>query len=89
MSIGNCDHNFFSSEFNTWEPAETVGTCKSLLEEFEKNLAKQKEIKAAQLSAQNARAAVAAATASRSAAAKTVLKSEASKPGPSTAAQTT
>lgn len=76
--------NFFS-EHNTWEPAETVGTCKFLLEEFERNLAKQKEIKAQQLLLQNAKAAAAA----RNVASKTLLKSEASKAGPSSAAQTT
>lgn len=68
------------SEHNTWEPAEHVATCKHLLEEFERNLAKQKELKAAQQQA-NAKAAGRGQPA-----AKTVIKAEA-KPGPSTAAQ--
>ncbi|XP_043272119.1 uncharacterized protein Chro isoform X2 [Venturia canescens] len=75
----------FSYEHNTWEPAETVGTCKFLLEEFERNLAKQKEIKAQQQAQQNAKAAVAA----RNIVSKTLLKTETSKAGPSSAAQTT
>ncbi|CAL7935612.1 unnamed protein product [Xylocopa violacea] len=70
----------YGHEHNTWEPAEHVATCKHLLEEFERNLAKQKEIKAAQQQAN-------AKTAGRGShlAQKTVIKAEA-KPGPSTAA---
>ncbi|XP_076759921.1 chromodomain-containing protein chromator isoform X2 [Xylocopa sonorina] len=69
----------YGHEHNTWEPAEHVATCKHLLEEFERNLAKQKEIKAAQQQAN-------AKTAGRGShlAQKTVIKAEA-KPGPSTA----
>ncbi|XP_076685073.1 chromodomain-containing protein chromator isoform X2 [Andrena cerasifolii] len=70
----------YGHEHNTWEPAEHVATCKHLLEEFERNLAKQKELKAAQQQA-NAKAAGRGHPA-----AKTVIKAEA-KPGPSTAAQ--
>jgi len=33
---------FFVSDQNTWEPAENLADCKHLLENFEKNLAKQK-----------------------------------------------
>ncbi|KAG7189657.1 hypothetical protein KM043_017334 [Ampulex compressa] len=65
-------------EHNTWEPAENVATCKHILEEFERNLAKQKELKAAQQQA-NAKAAGRGAGAQ-----KTVIKAEVSKPGPST-----
>ncbi|KOC63250.1 Chromodomain Y-like protein [Habropoda laboriosa] len=70
----------YGHEHNTWEPAEHVATCKHLLEEFERNLAKQKELKAAQQQG-NAKAAGRGHPAH-----KTVIKTEA-KPGPSTAAQ--
>lgn len=36
----------FFSEQNTWEPVENMETCKHLLEAFEKQLARQKELKA-------------------------------------------
>ncbi|XP_006570083.1 uncharacterized protein LOC409093 isoform X6 [Apis mellifera] len=68
-------------EHNRWEPAENVATCKHLLEEFERNLAKQKELKAAQQQA-NAKAAGRGGNPAQ----KTIIKSDA-KPGPSTAAQ--
>ncbi|XP_012341700.1 uncharacterized protein LOC100872175 isoform X9 [Apis florea] len=68
-------------EHNRWEPAENVATCKHLLEEFERNLAKQKELKAAQQQA-NAKAAGRGGNPAQ----KTIIKTEA-KPGPSTAAQ--
>ncbi|XP_076169522.1 chromodomain-containing protein chromator isoform X2 [Ptiloglossa arizonensis] len=71
----------YGHEHNTWEPAEHVATCKHLLEEFERNLAKQKELKAAQQQA-NAKAAGRGGHPAQ----KTVIKAEA-KPGPSTAAQ--
>ncbi|XP_031840576.1 chromodomain-containing protein chromator isoform X4 [Nomia melanderi] len=71
----------YGHEHNTWEPAEHVATCKHLLEEFERNLAKQKELKAAQQQA-NAKAAARGGGHPQ----KTVIKAEA-KPGPSTAAQ--
>nr|XP_033340428.1 serine-rich adhesin for platelets isoform X2 [Megalopta genalis] len=71
----------YGHDHNTWEPAEHVATCKHLLEEFERNLAKQKELKAAQQQA-NAKAAARAAHPIQ----KTVIKTDA-KPGPSTAAQ--
>ncbi|XP_015438268.1 PREDICTED: flocculation protein FLO11 isoform X2 [Dufourea novaeangliae] len=71
----------YTHEHNTWEPAEHVATCKHLLEEFERNLAKQKELKAAQQQA-NAKAAGRGGHLAQ----KTVIKAEA-KPGPSTAAQ--
>ncbi|XP_015595728.1 uncharacterized protein LOC107267989 isoform X2 [Cephus cinctus] len=73
----------FPHEHNTWEPAEDMGTCKHLLEEFERNLAKQKELKAAQQQA-NAKSAAAARS---QVAQKTIIKAEPAKPGPSTAAQ--
>ncbi|XP_043248089.1 proteoglycan 4 [Colletes gigas] len=71
----------YGHEHNTWEPAEHVATCKHLLEEFERNLAKQKELKAAQQQA-NAKAAGRGSHLAQ----KTVIKADA-KPGPSTAAQ--
>lgn len=40
-----CDINA-RSEQNTWEPVENMETCKHLLEAFEKQLARQKELKA-------------------------------------------
>ncbi|EFN79319.1 Chromodomain Y-like protein [Harpegnathos saltator] len=72
----------YANEDNTWEPAENVAVCKNLLEEFERNLAKQKEMKAAQ---QQTGTKVVARTSLP--AQKTVIKVEASKPGPSTASQ--
>ncbi|XP_076546341.1 chromodomain-containing protein chromator isoform X2 [Osmia lignaria lignaria] len=69
----------YGHEHNTWEPAEHVATCKHLLEEFERNLAKQKELKAAQQQANSK-----AAGRGSHLAHKTVIKAEA-KPGPSTA----
>lgn len=72
----------FYSESNTWEPAETVATCKQLLEEFERNLAKQKELKAAQ---QQTNTKIVGRTSLP--APKSNIKPETSKPGPSTASQ--
>lgn len=69
----------YGHEFNTWEPIESVSTCKYLLEEFERNLAKQKELKA-----QNAAKAALRAGASPQ---KTLIKAENVKPGPSSASQ--
>ncbi|XP_022119146.2 uncharacterized protein LOC110995982 isoform X2 [Pieris rapae] len=45
----------YPHEQNTWEPVENMDTCKHLLEAFEKQLARQKELKAlrAQQQAQN------------------------------------
>lgn len=37
---------YYFSEQNTWEPVENMETCKHLLEAFEKQLARQKELKA-------------------------------------------
>lgn len=68
-----------SSEYNTWEPIESVSTCKYLLEEFERNLAKQKELKAQQ-AAKNALRAGGTQQ-------KTLIKAENVKPGPSSASQ--
>jgi len=70
------------SENNTWESAEAVATCKNILDEFERNLAKQKELKAAQQQA-NTRVVGRANLPAQ----KSVIKAETSKPGPSTAAQ--
>ncbi|XP_046837262.1 uncharacterized protein LOC124432378 isoform X1 [Vespa crabro] len=71
----------YSHESNTWEPAESVATCKYLLEEFERNLAKQKELKAAQQQASTK-------LSGKVAAQKAIIKSaDASKPGPSNVAQ--
>lgn len=70
------------SENNTWESAEAVATCKNMLEEFERNLAKQKELKAAQ----QTNAKVIGRT-SLPAQKSPIIKAEVSKPGPSTAAQ--
>ncbi|KAK2585222.1 hypothetical protein KPH14_009926 [Odynerus spinipes] len=72
----------YSHESNTWEPAESVAACKYLLEEFERNLAKQKELKAAQQQAGNKLAGKVTVPAQ-----KAVVKSDASKPGPSNVAQ--
>lgn len=36
----------YPHEQNTWEPIENLSTCKNLLEAFEKQLARQKELKA-------------------------------------------
>lgn len=70
------------SENNTWEPAESVATCKNMLEEFERNLAKQKELKASQQQANTKVVGRPSMTVQ-----KPVIKVEPSKPGPSTAAQ--
>lgn len=72
----------FSSENNTWESAEAVATCKNMLEAFERNLAKQKELKASQQQANTKIVGRATVTPQKS-----VIKVEPSKPGPSTAAQ--
>lgn len=69
-------------ENNTWESAEAAATCKNMLEEFERNLAKQKELKAAQQQS-NTRVVGRASLPAQ----KSVIKVEASKPGPSTATQ--
>lgn len=42
------------SEQNTWEPVENMETCKHLLEAFEKQLARQKELKALKAQQQQA-----------------------------------
>ncbi|XP_014605441.1 PREDICTED: uncharacterized protein LOC106787531 [Polistes canadensis] len=71
----------YSHESNSWEPLESVATCKYILEEFERNLAKQKEMKAAQQQASNK-------LSGKVAAQKAVIKSaDASKPGPSNVVQ--
>lgn len=72
-------------EQNTWEPADNMDACKHLLEEFERNLAKQKELKAAQQQA------TAMKTVARPSlpAQKSMAKQEVVKPGPSSAAQAT
>ncbi|KAI4502946.1 hypothetical protein M0802_001990 [Mischocyttarus mexicanus] len=70
----------YSHESNTWEPSESVATCKYLLEEFERNLAKQKELKAAQQQASNK-------LSGKVAAQKAVIKSADAKPGPSNVVQ--
>ncbi|XP_011692344.1 PREDICTED: mucin-5AC isoform X2 [Wasmannia auropunctata] len=72
----------YSHENNTWESVEAVATCKNMLDEFERNLAKQKEFKAAQQQANTKVVGRASLPAQKS-----VIKAEASKPGPSTAAQ--
>lgn len=74
--VKNCAN--FSSESNSWEPAESVSQCKTLLEEFEKNLAKQKEMKAQQQKLTTTKPLVSP---------RTVVKAETVKPGPSTAMQ--
>ncbi|XP_012275057.1 uncharacterized protein LOC105696852 [Orussus abietinus] len=65
---------------NTWEPAESVSVFKDLLEEFERNLAKQKELKAGQQTT------IKVIGRSPMTPQKTVMKSE-TKPGPSTPPQ--
>ncbi|XP_011308951.1 uncharacterized protein Chro [Fopius arisanus] len=83
----------YSTEHNSWESAEVVNTCKYLLEEFERNLAKQKELKELkaqqqlQLQQQQQHQGVTKVV-SRPVIQKTLIKQEVSKPGPSTAAQT-
>lgn len=71
----------FYSENNTWESAENVASCKNILEEFERSLAKQKELKSQQQA--NMRIVGRASLPAQ----KSVIKAEASKPGPSTASQ--
>ncbi|XP_018405210.1 PREDICTED: platelet binding protein GspB isoform X2 [Cyphomyrmex costatus] len=71
----------YSHENNTWESAEAVATCKSLLDEFERNLAKQKELKAQQQANTKIVGRVSLQTQ------KSVMKAETSQPGPSTAVQ--
>lgn len=61
---------------------EAVATCKNMLEEFERNLAKQKELKAAQQQANTKVVGRASLSAQ-----KTPIKAEVNKPGPSTAIQ--
>lgn len=46
MVIGN----FFHSDQNTWEPVQNMGTCTKLVQEFERNLARQKARKALEAS---------------------------------------
>ncbi|XP_029168681.1 flocculation protein FLO11 [Nylanderia fulva] len=72
----------YSHENNTWESAEAVATCKNMLEEFERNLAKQKELKAAQQQTNTKIVGRVSLSAQ-----KPVMKTEVSKPGPSTASQ--
>lgn len=72
----------YSHENNTWESAEAVATCKNMLEEFERNLAKQKELKAAQQQTNTKVVGRASLPAQKS-----VIKTEVNKPGPSTATQ--
>lgn len=62
-----------------------MDACKHLLDEFERNLAKQKELKAAQQQA----AALKSAARPTPPVQKQVVKPEAGKPGPSSAAQAT
>lgn len=71
----------FFSENNTWETAEATAACQSLIIEFERNLAKQKELRAAQQA--NAKLVKRPSLTVQ----KTVVKPEVSKPGPSTATQ--
>lgn len=72
------------SEDNTWESAGNLAVCRNLLEEFERNLAKQKELKAA---AQQQTAGTKVVTRTSLPAQKAIIKVETSKPGPSTASQ--
>lgn len=71
---------FFYSDSNTWETAETVSACKDMVDEFERSLAKQKELKAQQANAKIVQA-------RPSVSVPKVIKIETSKPGPSTAPQ--
>ncbi|XP_015184080.1 PREDICTED: uncharacterized protein LOC107070411 isoform X2 [Polistes dominula] len=67
---------------NSWEALENVPNCKHLLDEFERNLAKQKEMKAAQQQQASNK------LSGKVAAQKAVIKSaDASKPGPSNVVQ--
>ena len=72
------------SENNTWESAEAgnLAACKSLLDEFERSLAKQKESKAAQQQS-NTKVVGRVSLPLQ----KSVIKAETSQPGPSTAVQ--
>ena len=54
-----------SHELNTWEPHSHITSCPQLLDNFEKQLARQKEQRAAQLAKQQAAAAAEAAEASQ------------------------
>ncbi|EZA62581.1 uncharacterized protein LOC105276812 [Ooceraea biroi] len=72
----------YAHENNTWESLEAVSTCKNMLEEFERNLAKQKELKAAQQQANTKIVGRASLPAQ-----KPPIKAEVNKPGPSTAVQ--
>ncbi|XP_034937952.1 endochitinase A isoform X2 [Chelonus insularis] len=83
-----------SPEFNTWESADVISSCKFLLDEFERNLAKQKEmkeLKAQQLAQQQQQQQQQQQTkiiTTRPVPLKTIVKSEPSSiPGPSSAAQ--
>ncbi|XP_074106165.1 chromodomain-containing protein chromator isoform X2 [Cotesia typhae] len=84
----------YAPEFNTWESADVVSCCKFLLEEFERNLAKQKEmkeLKAQQLAQQQQQQQQQQTTKiiNRTVTQKTIIKAEPSTPGPSSAAQIT
>ncbi|XP_063972689.1 mediator of DNA damage checkpoint protein 1 [Diachasmimorpha longicaudata] len=80
----------YPTEQNSWESAEVVNTCKYLLEEFERNLAKQKELKElkAQQQLQMQQQGTVTKIVARPNIQKTLIKPEIGKPGPSTAAQT-
>lgn len=47
----------FTHEHNTWEPQSNLTTCSQLLDTFEKQLARQKEMRAAKIAAEAAAAA--------------------------------
>lgn len=47
----------FTHEHNTWEPQSNLATCSQLLDTFEKQLARQKEMRAAKIAAEAAAAA--------------------------------
>ncbi|XP_018354549.1 PREDICTED: mucin-5AC isoform X3 [Trachymyrmex septentrionalis] len=74
----------YPHENNTWESAEAgnLAACKSLLDEFERSLAKQKESKAAQQQS-NTKVVGRVSLPLQ----KSVIKAETSQPGPSTAVQ--
>ncbi|XP_057320479.1 uncharacterized protein LOC130664545 isoform X1 [Microplitis mediator] len=83
----------YTPEYNTWESADVVSSCKFLLEEFERNLAKQKEmkeLKAQQLAQQQQQQQQQTTKIiTRTVPQKTIIKAEPSTPGPSSAAQIT